>query len=45
MDAGYILVGTLTSTAVWWLVWAEINSRRNTARENARKAGNQAVQE
>lgn len=45
MGPEYILVGVLTSAAVGWLVWAEINSRRNTARENARKAGNQFVKE
>jgi len=37
MDAGHILVGVLTSAAVGWLVWAELNSRRNTLQENARK--------
>jgi|GEM_PF-3913558 len=30
-----ILVGVLTAAAVGWMIWAEMNSRRNTARENA----------
>jgi len=37
MDAGHILVGVLTSAAVGWLVWAELNSRRNSSRADARK--------
>jgi hypothetical protein len=35
MDAANILVGVLTTTAVGWLIWAEMNSRRNSARQNA----------
>ncbi|HJT71846.1 MAG TPA: hypothetical protein VJ731_16725 [Terriglobales bacterium] len=42
MDPGYIMVGVLTSAAFGWVVWAELNSRRNTAREDARKSGTQA---
>jgi len=38
MDAGHILVGVLTSAAVGWLVWAELNSRRNSSAADARKA-------
>jgi len=41
MDAGHILVGVLTSAAIGWLVWAEMNSRRNSSRADARK-GDQA---
>ena len=32
--AANILVGVLTAAAVAWLIWAEMNSRRNTARQN-----------
>ena len=28
-----ILVGVLTAAAAAWIVWAEMNSRRNTARQ------------
>ena len=30
-----ILVGVLTAAAVAWIIWAEMNSRRNTARQKA----------
>lgn len=30
-----ILVGVLTAAAAAWIVWAEMNSRRNTARQEA----------
>jgi hypothetical protein len=30
-----ILVGVLTAAAAAWIVWAEMNSRRNTARQKA----------
>lgn len=33
--AANILVGVLTAAAVGWVIWAEMNSRRNTARQNA----------
>lgn len=33
--AANILVGVMTAAAVAWLIWAEMNSRRNTARQNA----------
>lgn len=32
--AANILVVVLTAAAVAWLIWAEMNSRRNTARQN-----------
>jgi hypothetical protein len=30
----YILVGVLTAAAAGWIIWAEMNSRRNAARQN-----------
>jgi len=33
--AANILVSVLTAAAVAWLIWAEMNSRRNAARQNA----------
>lgn len=30
----YILVGVLTAAAAGWMVWAEMNSRRNAAGQN-----------
>ena len=33
MHAANILVGGLTAAAVAWIIWAEMNSRRNTARQ------------
>ena len=30
-----ILVGVLTAAAAAWIVWAEMNSRRNTAGQKA----------
>ena len=33
MVAGYILVGVMTAAAVYWLVWVELHSRRNQAKQ------------
>lgn len=33
MDASHVMVGGLTAVTIVLLVWAEIRSRRNTARE------------
>lgn len=33
--AANIIVGVLTAAALAWLIWAEMNSRRNVARQNA----------
>lgn len=33
----YILVGVLTTAAVGWVIWAEMNSSHNAARQNATK--------
>lgn len=33
MDAGHILVAVLTTAAVGWLVWVEINCRRNHSKQ------------
>jgi len=29
----YILVGVLTAAAAGWIIWAEMNSRRNASRQ------------
>lgn len=33
--AANILVAVMTAAAVTWLIWAEMNSRRNMAKQNA----------
>lgn len=33
--AANILVGVMTAAAVAWLIWVEMNSRRNMAKQNA----------
>ena len=33
--AANILVGVMTAAAVAWLIWVEMNSRRNMASQNA----------
>ena len=35
MDAGHILVAVLTTAAVGWLVWVELNCRRNRTEQTA----------
>lgn len=35
MDVGHMIVGVLITAAASWLVWAEIHSRRNQARQRA----------
>jgi hypothetical protein len=43
MVAGYILVGVMTAAAVSWLVWVELHSRRNEAKQVTEESAGEGV--